>query len=52
MADPSLAAEIEMDSRCGGCSHGVGFLQVMALEVKVTCDDSEAVLSLAPSLET
>ena len=41
-----------MDSRCGGRSRGVGFFEVM--EVKVTCDDSEAVpLSKAPSqLET
>ena len=39
-----------MDSRCGGRSHGVGFLEVM--EVSVTCDYSEAVLArLAPSLE-
>jgi hypothetical protein len=29
MADPSPAAEIEMDSHCGGCSHGEGFLEVM-----------------------
>jgi hypothetical protein len=49
MADPSPAAEIEIDSRCGGRTHGVGFLEVM--EVQVTCDDSAAVLSLAPSLE-
>jgi hypothetical protein len=41
--------EIEMDSHCGGRSHGEGFLEVM--EVWVTCDDSEAVLSLGPSLE-
>lgn len=38
-----------MDSGCGGRSHGVGFLEVM--EVKVTCDHSEAVLALASSLE-
>ena len=44
-ADP--AAEIEMDSYCGGRSHGVGFSEVM-----VTCDDSEAVAALAPSLES
>ena len=25
-AEPSPAAEIEMDSRCGGGTHGVGFL--------------------------
>ena len=45
-----------MDSGCGGRSHhGVGFLEVMEVEVEVkeTCDDSEAlVLSLEPSLET
>ena len=43
-----------MDSGCGGRSHhGVGFLEVMEVEVKETCDDSEAVvLSLEPSLET
>ena len=28
-AVPSPAAEIEMDSRCGGRSHGVCFLAVM-----------------------
>ena len=28
-AEPSPAAEIEMDSRCGGRTHGVGFLSVM-----------------------
>ncbi len=28
-AHPSPAAEIEMDSRCGGRTHGVGFLSVM-----------------------
>ena len=28
-AQPSPAAEIEMDSRCGGRTHGVGFLSVM-----------------------
>jgi hypothetical protein len=28
-ADPSSAAEIEMDSCCGGRSHGKGFLEVM-----------------------
>ena len=38
-----------MDSGCGACSHGVGFLEVM--EVKVTCEDSEAVLALVSSLE-
>ena len=53
-ADPSPAAEIEvkeavLDSRCGGRCHGVGFLELM--QVKVTCNDSEAVLALAPSLE-
>ena len=42
-------SEAVLDSRCGGRSHGVGFLEVM--QVKVTCDDSEAVLALAPSLE-
>jgi hypothetical protein len=40
-----LMVEIEMD--CGGHSHGVDYLEVM-----VTCDDSEAVVTLAPSLET
>jgi hypothetical protein len=49
MADPSPAAVIEMDTCCGGRSHVEGFLEVM--EVQVTCDDSEAVLSLGPSLE-
>jgi hypothetical protein len=29
MADPSPTAEIEMDSRCGGRSHGEGFLEVI-----------------------
>jgi hypothetical protein len=44
MADPT--AEIEMDSRCGGCYiHGVDS------EVMVTHDDSVAV-AVAPSLET
>ena len=28
-AHPSPAAEIEMESRCGGRTHGVGFLSVM-----------------------
>ena len=28
-AEPSPAAEIEMDSCCGGRTHGVGFLSVM-----------------------
>ena len=28
-AEPSPAAEIKMDSRWGGCTHGVGFLSVM-----------------------
>ena len=28
-AHPSPAAEIEMASRCGGRTHGVGFLSVM-----------------------
>ena len=28
-AEPNPAAEIEMDSRCGGRTHGVGFLSVM-----------------------
>jgi hypothetical protein len=37
--------EIEMD--CGDRSHGVDYLEVM-----VTCDNSEAVAALAPSLET
>jgi hypothetical protein len=27
--DPSLVAEIKMDSCCGGRSHGEGFLKVM-----------------------
>jgi hypothetical protein len=46
MADPMV--EIEMDSRCGGRSHGVDYLEVM-----MTCDDSEErVATLAPSLET
>jgi hypothetical protein len=43
MADPSV--QIEMD--CCGLSHGVDYLEVM-----VTCDDSEAVAALVPSLET
>jgi hypothetical protein len=29
MAEPSPAVDIEMDSRCGGSSHGEGFLEVM-----------------------
>ena len=45
MAD--AATEIEMDSRCGGRSHGVDYLEVM-----VTCDDSEETVALAPGLET
>ena len=35
MADqrPSPAAEIEMDSRCGGRTHGLGFSSVMEVQV-------------------
>ena len=47
-AHPSPAAEIEMESRCGGRTHGLGFLSVMEVQVS---DESEVVLSLAPCLE-
>jgi hypothetical protein len=37
-----------MDSCCGGRHHVEGLEE---MEVYVTCDDSEAVLSLGPSME-
>jgi hypothetical protein len=50
VAEPAdAAAEIEMDSRCGGHQYR---RRVVDLDV-VNCDDSkETVAALAPSLET